>query len=124
MDDIKIKLIDTDKLEKDDSFPLAYAFYIVLDKEPDPTWRSLCADNLIMERAITIVGNKLRLVTSDSDDIERHVKSAKKLVELTNQRYKEHQKILSDEEKRKTAEFERIEKTKNELREKLKLIPI
>lgn len=126
MDEIKIKSIDAEKLEKDDSFPSAYAFYVILDEEPDSMWRYLFDDNwrsalYAIKRVITIEGDKLRLVTADSDDIERHVKFAKQLIEQTNQRYKEE---LTDEEKREKVKFERIEKTKNELREKLKKVSI
>lgn len=126
MYEIKIKSIDTEKLEKDDSFPSAYAFYIILDREPDSMWRYIFNDNwksalYLMKRMITIEGNMLRLITSDSDDVEGHVKFAKQLVEQTNEKYKEE---LASEEKRKKKEFERIEKTKNELREKLMRVKI
>jgi len=129
MNDITIKSVDVDKLEKDDSFPSAYAFYISLDKEPDSTWRYLFDDSwraslYPMKRPITVEGNKLRLVTADSDNLEEHVRFAKQLLEQTNQRYKEHQGRLSDEEKRKKAELEKIEKTKNDLRKKLKRVSI
>jgi len=129
MVEIKIKSIDTDNIEKDNSFEKAYAFYIFLNTEPDYIWQKIFEHNrkgslYLGKRKITIQQDKLRLVTSDEDNTKGQVDFAKKLIEETNRDYKNHKEREVKKEEQRKVELSKIEKTKENLKNKLKDIKI
>ncbi|MFQ5925671.1 MAG: hypothetical protein ACE5IE_06720, partial [Dehalococcoidia bacterium] len=85
---IDIVEVDTETVEKDDSFPPAYAFYIGLSGRPERQWvdifnfewkRSL----YLLKREISVVGDKLRLISGAEDNIQNHIAFARDLVRKT-----------------------------------------
>jgi hypothetical protein len=120
---------DIDTLEKDSAFPDAYAFYIRLSDEPDPIWQRYLAEwrNALyaMQRQITVVGDKLRLVFVYGDDIQSCANYAAYLVELINKRIEEYNIQVDIKEKRELAKQEVVLDKEEELRRKLsKLEPV
>ena len=95
---------DTETLEKDSAFPNAYAFYVRLSDEPDAVWQRYLAEwrNALytMQREITVVGNRLRLVFVYGDDIQSCANYAAHLVELINKRIEEYNIQVDLQEKR------------------------
>ena len=83
--------INTDIVEKDRTFPKAYAFSITLSDKPDYLWKRYFEDewknsDYAMKRQIKVTGNKLRVIFEFGDNVREHAKFAQKLVEATNQR--------------------------------------
>lgn len=120
---------DTETLEKDSAFPDAYAFYIRLSDEPDAIWQRYLTEwrNALyaMQREITVVGDKLRLVFVYGDDIQSCANYAAHLVELINKRLEEYNRQVDLQEKRELAKQEVEQEKEEELRKKLsKLEPV
>ena len=81
---ITIKGVDVDRIEKDDSFSKAYAFYVQLSATPDPIWIELFMslyESTFQElkREMTIRGNQIRVVTAPDEEekasLLKHAKS-------------------------------------------------
>ncbi len=113
---VEIIGVDTDTLEKDETFPEAYAFYIKLSDEPDNAWRSYLAkwnDALDVEhRKIDVVGDRLRLVFVYGDNIQNYAKYAAQVVKWVNERVMAYNKKVDSLEKmelRKQEESRRKE---------------
>lgn len=120
---IEIIGTDTDTLERDGAFPDAYGFYIRLSDEPSPIWQRYLAEwrNALyaMQREITVVGDKLRLVFVYGDDIQNCANYAAQLVELINKRVEEYNKQVELQEKREMSKQEIERNKEEELRRKL-----
>ena len=126
---IDIVEIDTETVEKDDSFPAAYAFYIRLSGRPERQWvdifnfewkRSL----YLMKTEISVVGDKLRLISGAEDNIQNHIAFARDLVRKTNERVEEDNRRIELMEKRKRGAGDEIDREKEEIRRKLKGISL
>jgi len=118
--------IDPNKLrmEKDDSFPKAYAVYVPLDATPDHIWeqcfeRELKASFSTLKRQVSIEGDKLRAVTA-SDEIKGRIEWIRKLVEATNRRVEQFNKEMLQREKAKQARKKKEEEDIKKMREALK----
>ncbi len=75
---------------KSNAFPAAYEFGLVLDQAPNGDWvevfdHHFWADWYNMKRKTWIDEDRIRMIVADSDDLQRHVDFAKRLVEETNQ---------------------------------------
>ena len=120
---------DTDTLEKDSTFPDAYAFYIQLAEEPDLLWQKYLSEWRgalnTMQREITVVGDKLRLVFVYGDDIQNFSNYAAHLVELINKRLDDYNRQMNVLEERELAKQEKEREKEEEIRKRLsKLDPI
>ena len=101
---VEIISVDTDTVEKDSTFPEAYAFYINLSNEPDPVWQNYLSkwENALryMKRDVKVVGDKLHLVFVYGDDIRSFVEYASHLVQWVNDRVEEYNKKAELKEER------------------------
>lgn len=112
------------KIEKDDSFPMAYAFELPLDSTPDDIWTSIFEDEwktsfYMLKRKVTIERNKLKVITAP-DEIEGKIEWVKNLVSLTNKRVEEYNKEMKRREEAEEAETKRREEIIKQMRERLK----
>lgn len=120
------ELIDPEKLEieKDNSFPMAYAFELPLDSTPDDIWQSIFGDEwksslYTLKRKVTIKGDKLRVITAP-EEIEGKIEWVKSLVNSTNKRVEEYNEEIKRREEAKKAERKLQEETIRKMRERLK----
>ncbi len=121
---VEIIGVDTDTLEKDETFPEAHAFYIKLSDEPDKVWRSYLAkwNNALsaMQSKIDVVGDRLRLVFVYGDSIQDCAKYATKLVKMVNERVVEHNKKVDSLEKVALRKQEESRKKEEEMQQQLR----
>lgn len=118
--------IDPDKLrvEKDDSFEMAYAVYIPLDSTPDHIWeqcfeRERKVSFYSMKRQVTVEDDKLRVVTA-SNEITAKIEWIRRLVEATNRSVEEYNKEMRQKEEIEEARRKREEEDIKKMREALK----
>lgn len=124
---IEIINVDTETVRKDASFPAAFAFYIKLSGRPDRQWVEIFKhewgkSKYLMKRDISVIGDRLRLVSGEGDNIQNHVALARDLVKRTNERVEEDNRRIELMEKRKRDWREETEKKKEEIRRKLREI--
>jgi len=121
---IEIVSVEAEALEKDESFPEAYAFYIKLSGEPDTVWRSYLAkwNNTlnIMQRKIDVVGDRLRLVFVHGDKIQNHVEYAARLIKWANEMVIEYNKKMDVIEKMELAKQSEYRRQQEEIRKQLR----
>lgn len=121
---VEIIGVDTNTLEKDETFPEAYAFYIKLSGEPDNIWRSYLAkwNNALdaMRRKIDVVEDRLRLVFVYGDNIQNYTKYATQLVKMVNERVMEHNKKVDSLEKAEMGKQEESRRKEDEVRQQLR----
>ena len=121
---VEIIGVDADTLEKDETSPETYAFYIKLSDEPDGVWRNYLAkwnDALdAMQRKIDVVGDRLRLVFIYSDNIQNYTKYAAQLVKMVNERVIEYNKKVDSLEKMELGKQEDSRRKKEEIRQQLR----
>ncbi|PYV33973.1 MAG: hypothetical protein DMG22_07715 [Acidobacteria bacterium] len=125
---VKIKSIDSERIEKDDSFPNAYAFYIELDTAPHAVWEELFlrryeSDWFNLKREMTIQGKEIRVVTAPGEE-EHQVDFYRRLVEETNRDAEEYNRDLAQQSElaSRVAQSESAEAQR--IRENLKKIHI
>ena len=111
-------------MEKDDSFPKAYAVYVPLDSTPDDIWeqcfeRELKASFYMWKRQVTVEGDTLRAVTA-SDEIEDRINWIKKLVNETNHCVEEYNNEMLRREQAEKAREKEVEEDIKKMREALK----
>lgn len=118
--------IDPDKLkiEKDDSFPMAYAFYIELDSKPSSDWRRFfeyewSTSLYLQKREVIVLGDRLRVITAPNE-IEGKIDWVKGLVEVTNIRVNKYNEEMKRREEREKIEKKRQEETIEKMRGRLK----
>ncbi len=91
---VEVLGVDSDRLEKDESFPDGYAFYMTLSGRPDFVWQSHLAkwDSALdrQHRKISVENNKLRLVFVYGDNMQLFADYATSLVAWVNERVAEH----------------------------------
>lgn len=125
---VLIQAVDPDRIEKDDSFPKAYAFYVVLTTTPDPIWVELFISQYEnrfynLKREMTIHGDRIRVVTAPGEE-ENHVRFFRQLVDETNKQVDEYNKRLADREARERRFKEQEDAEAEQIRERLKKISI
>lgn len=123
---VEIIGVDTDTLEKDNTFPEAYAFYISLSAEPDPLWQTYLdrwkKALYSMQRAVSVPGNKLRLVFVYGDDIQSYAEYVGQLVRWVNERIVEHDNKVEVQKKTELGKQELSRKKEDEIREELGML--
>jgi hypothetical protein len=121
---VEIIGVDADTLEKDETFPEAYAFYIKLSDEPDNIWQSYLAKwnkaLNAMQRKIDVVGDRLRLVFIYGDNIQNYAKYAAQLVKMVNERVMEHNKKVDSLEKMELWKQEESRRKEEKMRQQLR----
>ncbi len=121
---VEIIGVDTDTLEKDETFPEAYAFYIKLSDEPDNAWRSYLAkwNNALdaMHRKIDVVGDRLRFMFIYGDNIQNCAKYAATLVKMVNERVMEYNKKVDSLKKVELQKQEENRRKEEEIRQQLR----
>lgn len=114
---VEIIGVDTERLEKDDTYRDAYAFYIALSGEADYVWQSYLAkwDSALesMRRRILVEGDRLRLVFVYGDNVQTYASYVASLVKWVNERIAEHNEKIAALEKERLQK-ERIDLTKEE----------
>ena len=128
MAEIRIASVDTDKVEKDNSFEKAYAFFVILDKNTGNAWQQFFIQywyNMIfnLKRTASFVGtegNKLRIVYCEGDNLQHHIDFLNKVIKSANEKYRQfeeaHAQIKKRGEGKKLIEEENIAKAKDELK--------
>ena len=95
--------IDTERLDKDDTFKDGYAFYITLSGEADYIWQTHLAkwDSALdsMRRKIYVEKDKLRLVFVYGDNVQLYTSYVASLVKWVNERVIEHNEKVDALEK-------------------------
>jgi hypothetical protein len=91
--------VDSDSVEKDNSFSKAYAFYVALSETPAPIWIELFMTRYEttftnLKRQMTIQGNRVRVVTAPGEE-EDHVRFLRHVVDETNKDVDEYNKKLA-----------------------------
>ncbi len=121
---VEIIGVDADTLEKDETSPKTYAFYIKLSEEPDSVWVSYLAkwnDALdAMQRKIDVVGDRLRLVFIYGDNVQNYAEYAAQLVKMVNERVMEYNKEVDSLEKMELGKQEDSQRKKEEIRQQLR----
>ncbi len=125
---VTIKELDPDRIEKDDSFPRAYAFYIVLTATPDPIWVEFFVSHYEikpypLEKEVTIHGSQIRVVTASGEE-EEHVRFVRELVDETNKAVDDYNKAAAEAEVRDRGTKQQEDAEAQQIRERLKKIRI
>jgi hypothetical protein len=125
---VTIKAVDLDRVEKDDSFPKAYAFYIALSETPEPIWVELFMSRYestftSLKREMTIQGSHVRVVTAPEEE-ENHVRFLRQVVDETNKDVDEYNRKLArqEEQERKLKAMEDAEA--QQIKERLRRISV
>lgn len=116
----------SDDVEKDDSFPLAYAFFIELDKKPDIVWQQMFFDEwkksfFLLKRQITIEDVKLRVVFAEGEE-EAQLNFYKELIEAVNKRVFEYNEDILRKKQREEEQKKNQQATIEQLRNRIKLL--
>ncbi len=125
MTEIKIQSVDIENIEKDNSFEMAYAFFVNLDKNPDGDWKHFFHENwngMIFSgrQNVSLDGAKVRIIFGDGDNLQSHIDFLKKVIEATNNRHKEHTETQARIQAREEVKKAEIDKTKDRLKDNLK----
>ncbi|GIV16298.1 MAG: hypothetical protein KatS3mg022_1733 [Armatimonadota bacterium] len=105
---IEITGIDVNSVEKDPSFATAYAFYMQLSETPNEAWTLAFSEEwkaIIAARKLQldVVGDRLRCIVSEGDDLRRVVQFAYEFVERINQRVPHYCAQLEERDRREEA---------------------
>ncbi len=124
---IQITGIDIDSVEKDPSFATAYAFYMQLSETPNEAWRLAFSEEwkaIIAARKLQldVVGDRLRCIVSEGDDLRRVVQFAHEFVERINQRVPYYCAQLEERDRREEAYRREVEQHIAQIRARLKAI--
>lgn len=124
---IEITGIDVDSVEKDSSFATAYAFYMQLSETPNEAWTLAFSEEwkaIIAARKLQldVVGDRLRCIVSEGDDLRRVVQFAHEFVERINQRVPYYCAQLEERERREEANRREVEEHIAQLRSRLQAL--
>ncbi|MDW8320010.1 MAG: hypothetical protein RMM08_01490 [Armatimonadota bacterium] len=124
---IQIVGIDVDSVEKDPSFATAYAFYMQLSETPNEAWTLAFSEEwkaIIAARKLQldVVGDRLRCIVSEGDDLRRVVQFAYEFVERINQRAPHYCAQLEERDRREEAHRREVEQRKQLIQERLQAI--
>lgn len=119
---VEIVSVDADRLDKDETFRNAYAFYIKLSAEPDYFWQSQLAkwDSALssMSRGLSVEKDRLRAVFVYGDSVQLCTDYAASLVNWVNKKVAEHnERIASLEEAERRQKQMDLTKEESILRE-------
>ncbi|MCS7310811.1 MAG: hypothetical protein RMK92_01260 [Armatimonadota bacterium] len=124
---IQITDIDVDSVEKDSSFATAYAFYLQLSEAPNEAWKLAFSEEwkaIIAARKLQldVVGDRLRCIVSEGDDLRRVLQFAREFVERINERVPHYCAQLEERERREEAYRREVEERKEQIRARLRAI--
>lgn len=124
---IEITGIDVDSVEKDPSFATAYAFYMQLSETPNEAWTLAFSEEwkaIIAARKLQldVVGDRLRCIVSEGDDLRRVVQFAYEFVGRINQRVPYYCAQLEERERREEAYRREVEEHIAQLRSRLQAL--
>lgn len=124
---IEITGIDVNSVEKDPSFATAYAFTMQLSETPNEAWTLAFSEEwkaIIAARKLQldVVGDRLRCIVSEGDDLRRVVQFAYEFVERINQRVPQYCAQLEERERREQAYQREVEEHVARLRARLQAI--
>ncbi|MCS6950524.1 MAG: hypothetical protein NZ520_08700 [bacterium] len=124
---IQITDIDVDSVEKDPSFATAYAFYLQLSEAPNEAWKLAFSEEwkaIIAARKLQldVVGDRLRCIVSEGDDLRRVLQFAREFVERINERVPHYCAQLEERERREEAYRREVEERKEQIRARLRAI--
>jgi hypothetical protein len=124
---IEITGIDVNSVEKDPSFATAYAFYMQLSETPNEAWTLAFSEEwkaIIAARKLQldVVGDRLRCIVSEGDDLRRVVQFAVEFVERINQRVPYYCAQLEEIQRREQAYQCEVQQRITQLRERLQAL--
>lgn len=124
---IEITGIDVNSVAKDPSFATAYAFTMQLSETPNEAWTLAFSEEwkaIIAARKLQldVVGDRLRCIVSEGDDLRRVVQFACEFVERINQRVPQYCAQLEERERREQAYQREVEEHVARLRARLQAI--
>jgi hypothetical protein len=124
---IEITGIDVQSVEKDPSFATAYAFYMQLSETPNEAWTLAFSEEwkaIIAARKLQldVVGDRLRCIVSEGDDLRRVVQFAYEFVERINQRVPHYCAQLEERERREKAYQREVEERIAHIRARLQAL--
>ncbi len=124
---IEITGIDVNSVEKDPSFATAYAFYMQLSETPNEAWTLAFSEEwkaIIAARKLQldVVGDRLRCIVSEGDDLRRVVQFAVEFVERINQRVPYYCAQLEERERREQAYQREVEERIAQIRARLQAL--
>jgi hypothetical protein len=124
---IEITGIDVNSVEKDPSFATAYAFYMQLSETPNEAWTLAFSEEwkaIIAARKLQldVVGDRLRCIISEGDDLRRVIQFAYEFVERINQRVPNYCAQLAERERREQAYQREVEERIAHIRARLQAI--
>lgn len=124
---IAIVGIDIDSVEKDPSFATAYAFTLQLSETPNEAWTLAFSEEwkaIVAARKLQldVVGDRLRCIVSEGDDLRRVVQFAYDFVERINQRVPQYCAQLEERERREQAYRREVEERIAQIRSRLQTI--
>ncbi len=124
---IEITGIDVNSVEKDPSFATAYAFYMQLSETPNEAWTLAFSEEwkaIIAARKLQldVVGDRLRCIVSEGDDLRRVVQFAVEFVERINQRVPYYCAQLEESLRREQAYQREVQQRITQLRERLQAL--
>lgn len=121
---VKVAGVDKGTVEKDYSLPKAYAFYIKLSRKPSFVWTKFFDEEFNRAQSsiidIQVTGDRLRVVFTYGEDMQRHMQSVLQLVENANNRAYEYNREVKRREEIETAKQQQIGKEKGDILRKLK----
>jgi hypothetical protein len=124
---IEITGIDVNSVQKDPSFATAYAFYMQLSDTPNEAWTLAFSEEwkaIIAARKLQldVVGDRLRCIVSEGDDLRRVVQFAMEFVERINQRVPYYCAQLEEIQRREQAYQCEVQQRITQLRERLQAL--
>jgi hypothetical protein len=124
---IEITGIDVNSVQKDPSFATAYAFYMQLSETPNEAWTLAFSEEwkaIIAARKLQldVVGDRLRCIVSEGDDLRRVVQFAVEFVERINQRVPYYCAQLEEIQRREQAYQCEVQQRITQLRERLQAL--
>ncbi|GIV18750.1 MAG: hypothetical protein KatS3mg023_0501 [Armatimonadota bacterium] len=124
---IEITGIDVNSVEKDPSFATAYAFYMQLSETPNEAWTLAFSEEwkaIIAARKLQldVVGDRLRCIVSEGDDLRRVVQFAYEFVERINQRVPHYCAQLEERERREEAYRREVQERIAQIQSRLQAI--
>lgn len=124
---IEITGIDVNSVEKDPSFATAYAFYMQLSETPNEAWTLAFSEEwkatiAARKLQLDVVGDRLRCIVSEGDDLRRVVQFAYEFVDRINQRVPYYCAQLEERERREQAYQREVEERIAQIRTRLQAL--
>jgi len=121
---ITIKEVDSETVEKDDSFPDGLAFYINLSGNPHSVWLEIFVSEYEqawynLKREVAVFGDRIRVVTAPGEE-QGHIDFVKGLVSGTNQKVDlynaEVERTLRAQDRKESVDANKVREAKERLK--------